>query len=105
MADLAASAVTILDNYFSDGGNGKKFRTRKVRLVLTTQGGATNKIPAEVLNLTSIESATPAVASDNSLVIVAAPSYDKTFLLLKAAGTNAPADYNGITVELVVKGN
>lgn len=104
MANLAASAVTLVDSWYSQGINGKKFKAKKLTLVLTGQGTATNKILASVLGLTSIVEAGPAITSDNASVIVASPSYDGTMLLLKAAGTNAPADFTA-TVDVIVKGN
>jgi hypothetical protein len=66
-------------------------------------GTATNKIQASVLGFRTIEHCTPLTIADNSVMLVAAPSYDGTLLLLKAAGTNAPADFSG-TYECVVTG-
>lgn len=101
MANLAATAVVVNDYYFP---HRDQVRIRKnVTLTLTGQGTATNKILASVLGLISISSATPAVKTDDTLVIDAAPSTDGTFLLLKAAGSNAPADYTA-TVKLEVEG-
>lgn len=104
MANLAASAVTQVDSWWSQGINGKKLKAKKLTLVLTGQGDATDKILASVLGLTTIVEAGPAIASDNSVIVVASPSYDGTLLLLKAAGTNAPAVYTA-TVRVIVKGN
>jgi hypothetical protein len=77
MSALAASAVSVTDTGYTGGVNGKKYRTREVVLTLTGQGTAANPIPASVLKL------------------VAAPDYAGENLLLKAAGSNAPADYTG----------
>lgn len=103
MADLAQSAVTIVRAWSEGGVTGKELSCRQVTLVLTTQGGATNKIPASVLSLSKIEQASAFTGDADDLIYVAAPSYDGSFLMLKAAGTNAPADYAD-TIRGVVKG-
>lgn len=92
MSDLAKSAVTHLDNYNDGGITGKKWSANKVQLVLTGQGTATNKILASVLGLTKIERASEFTADGDDHIYVAAPSYDGSFLLLKASATDAPAD-------------
>lgn len=100
MADLAQTAVSITKatRLALTGGNR---RILEVSLTLTGQGTATNKINASVLGLTKIIESSPLTASDNSLVIVAAPSADGTYLLLKAAGTNAPADYTATLLGVI----
>ena len=106
MADLAASAVTVERAWCEGGVTGKELSCRQVTMVLTAQGTTTNKIPASVLQLTKIEQASNLVKSDNTIIIVATPSYDGSVLLLRSlagAETGAPADYTG-TVRGVVKG-
>lgn len=93
MADLAASAVTILDSWTEGGNNGKKLNVYKCSATFTAMGTATNKLLATAFRLIQIERVSPFVADDNSLVIAAAPNVAGTLILLKAAGSNAPADY------------
>jgi hypothetical protein len=95
MSALAASAVSVTDTGYTGGVNGKKYRTREVVLTLTGQGTAANPIPASVLKLTEIVGCTPLVQDDDTDIVVAAPDYAGENLLLKAAGSNAPADYTG----------
>lgn len=95
MSALAASAVSITATGYTGGINGKKYRTREVTLTLTAQGTVANPIPASVLKLTEIIGCSPLVQDDNTDILVAAPDYAGANLLLKAAGTNAPADFTG----------
>lgn len=104
MANLAASAVVEVSSWSSAGTNGRLLANRKLTLTLTGQGGATNKILASTLGFTKIQSATPAVGDGNDHIYVASPSYDGTFLLLKASATDAPADITD-TVRLTVTGD
>ncbi len=55
-------------------------------------GASALDILASVFGLTFIESCSPAVKSDNSLIVVVAPAYDGKSLLGKAAATAAAAD-------------
>lgn len=91
MANLASTAVTNRNTYYDYVQGQGKITTRQLTLALTGQGDATDKILASVLGLSKIYECSPLVKDDNTLIIVAAPSADGTFLLLKAAGTNAPA--------------
>ena len=95
MADLAQGAVTSLNSWYDGSLPTNRQRCKEVSLVLTGQGTTTNKVLASVLGFTHIEEATSFVASDDSVILVATPSYDGTMLLFKAAGTNAPADFSG----------
>ncbi len=95
MADLAASAVTISKSYPGFGGNGRRYAFREAVFTLTAQGTAANKIPASVLKLDTIIGCFPLVQDDDTDVVVGSPDYAGNNLLLKAAGSNAPADYTG----------
>lgn len=95
MSALASTAVSITDTGYNGGINGKKYRTREVVLTLTGQGTAANPIPASVLSLSEIIGASPLVQDDDTDILVAMPDYAGANLLLKAAGSNAPADYTG----------
>lgn len=103
MAALTASGVTPTNYWIEKGLGGKEIKVRQVTLVLSAQGDATDYIAASLFDLVEIHSATPLVKSDDSIVVVAAPSYDKSKLLLKAAGTNAPGTYTG-TFKTTIRG-
>lgn len=84
MADLASSAVTILETYEVGDRFGKRRSARlRVQLVLTGQGGTTNKISAEALGLEEITMVTNAV-SDGNTIHPAAVAYDGSAVLLAA---------------------
>lgn len=97
MADLEASDVTIVNGWPVNQGS-RVVALREFSLVLDTMGTAANAIPASVLGFSKIISAEPGILDTNAGIIVAAPSLDGTKLLLKAAATNAPADYSGTLV-------
>lgn len=69
-----------------------------------SDGAAAGDIPASIFGLTFIESASPAVKSDDSIVVVVAPSYDGASLLGKAAATAAAADIPSGTYKLTLTG-
>lgn len=95
MANLASSAVTLVKWYYTNARVGSREKAVMVSLVLTGQGGTTNKILASTLGLNSIERATTFTASDNSAVVVAAPSADGTFLLLGTTPADVTGTYSG----------
>ena len=102
MANLARSAITF-NKEWSEGRN-RRFFVRDVSMVLTGQGGNTNKILASVLGLLEITDARCAVKSDNSIVYGCAPSVDGSYLLLTVAGApGTPADVTA-TVRAIVAG-
>lgn len=95
MSALAQSAVT-KDLIFYEGGiNSRKHKVVDVTLVLTAQGTVANPIAASLFGLTRITRAHSFRQSDDTVILNACPSYDGSKLLLKAAGTNAPADFTG----------
>lgn len=102
MAIVAASAVTTNRNT-TMAEMAKTWVFNNVSVVLSTQGSATNNIPASVVNLVKIEGCTSAVKSDNSAIIPCSPSADGTLLLFGGGASNAPADYTG-TFTLIVWG-
>ena len=106
MADLAASAVTIDRAWQEKNSGGQNLLCREVTATLASQGIVTSgsQIAASLFGLTTIRSCSNLIASDNSLIVVAAPDYTGTLLLCKAAGTNAPAAATG-TFKFTVKGN
>lgn len=80
---------------------GKKIKARKVSLVLSSMGDGTDYISATVLKLNTILECTPLVKSDDSVMVVAHPNAAGSKLLLKAAGSNAPATYSGTFTGIV----
>lgn len=103
MANLAASAVTVRDNYSDGGNNAKRFSVFELTLVLTGQGTATNKILASTIGLTTIIESTPAIDSGNTAVYPTSPSYDGTYLLIGGGASNAPQDISA-TISVIVRG-
>jgi hypothetical protein len=69
-----------------------------------SDGASAGDYPASMFGLSFIEYATPAVKSDNTLIVVVAPSYDGTSLLGKAAATAAAADIPAGTYKLTLFG-
>lgn len=82
MADLTASDVTTVRSWTEGGTTGKNRKGALLKLVLTTMGSDTNKIPASALGFTKIESCSNAVASDDTKVYPAVPSNDGLNILL-----------------------
>jgi hypothetical protein len=104
MADLATTGVAINAGRSSELiMTGRKVRLVQFTLTLSSMGSATNKILASVLGFKEILWASPAVKSDNSEIVPAAPSTDGSMLLLRASATEAPADSTG-TYNLMVAG-
>jgi hypothetical protein len=104
MADLARTGVVKRKNYRTGGNNGSRFTAYECTVTLAAMGTAANKVLASAFGLDTITHVTPFVKTDDTLVIAAGPSNDGTHILLKAAGTNAPADYTG-EFKCVVWGN
>lgn len=109
MADLTSSAVTLLtsENYPLGDRFQKSMQESqgdyKVVLAAQGDGGAGSNIPAAAFGMLVIREISGVVKSDNSIQLVATPKYDGSAILLKAAGTNAPAQYTG-TFNMRVKG-
>lgn len=100
MANLAFSAVTE-NEYWREGLN-NRFVTKDLTLVLTGQGGTTNKILASTLGFSAIRKVHSAVVSDGTH-LNAAPSYDRSYITLAAKGSGTPADQT-LTARLIVVG-
>lgn len=94
MADLDRDAV-VVTNSRRFGTAGDKVIEREVNVTLTGQGTTTNKITAESMGFDFFRGLSVLVKTDDSVVVIGAPSNDGKTLLLKAAATNAPADYTG----------
>lgn len=67
-------------------------------------GDLANFIPASVFGLTFIEACGPAVKSDNTLVVVCAPTYSGNGLVGKAAASAALAAIPAGTYFIVIEG-
>lgn len=111
MAALA-TAQTILNKWtglgpsskFNPYGVNRTITYYQVQLVLSTQGGPTNNIPATLIgSLGTILGCTSAVKSDNSIINPAGPSADGTLLLIGLATSGVPTDTSG-TFNLIVWG-
>ncbi len=101
MAVLDSTSVTI-DSSRMLMASGTGVRQRTLTLVLDSQGGATNYIPASALGgMTKILSSSLAQKSDDALAALTCPSYDgsKLFFYNLANATDAtrddPVDFTG----------
>lgn len=104
MADLTSSGITVHDVWKEGGTSGRKFLAKDVTLVLSSQGGLTNKIPKALFGMTKIVGARSFRDAD-SVAVTAGPSYDGANLVFYTVETNGnPADktatYRGIVVGL-----
>lgn len=103
MADLATSAVVVSRVSSRTLSNGIVLFEKACAVTLTTQGTVANKILATAFGLSAFEESSPWSKTDNTEIVVAGVSADRSYLLLKAAATNAPADY-AATYNVYVKG-
>lgn len=109
MAALASSAVTVLSATNLVALGSPRLTIKRLTLVLTGQGGATNTIGATALGFTSFIGCTNATADDNGFLYPAMVSYDgtKIFLTDMSNATDAtrdvPADITD-TVRITITG-
>lgn len=98
MANLASSAVTVVESWTEGDTHGKRLNCFYVSVVLTAQGGGTNLIPASVImpGFNTIVSGGTFTKADNSDVQVSSPSADRTFLLLGLTPADVTGTYLGI---------
>lgn len=98
MANLASTAVTVVESWTEGDTYGKRLNVFYVKVVLSAQGGGTNLIPASVImpGFNTIVSGGTFVKSDNSDVQVSSPSYDRTNLLLGLTPADVTGTYQGI---------
>ena len=85
--------------------NGLTLFEKACTVTLSTNGSATagERVLATAFGLSSFEEVTPFIKTDNAEIIPAGPCADRTYALLKAAGTAAPASTSG-AYNVVVKG-
>ncbi len=93
MADLAAGGIAHITAWYN--GWKKDVINREVTVTLAAMGTAANAVPAASFGFSKFRGIAYLTKSDNTEVILGVPSYDGTKLLLKAAATNAPADFTG----------
>lgn len=106
MAALTSAGVTVNDTWKEGGTNSRRFLAKDVTIVLSSQGGLTNNVPASLFGMSRIVSAR-AFRDSSSVAVGAGPSYDGTtagnYLVFYTLETNGnPADktatYRGIVV-------
>jgi len=69
-----------------------------------SEGAGVSDIPASLFGLTKILGARELIKNDNTLIVVAGPTYAGTALLGKAAATAAPANIPAGTYRCQVEG-
>lgn len=108
MAALTSAGVTVNDTWKEGGTNSRRFLVKDVTLVLSSQGGLTNNIPASLFGMRNLISAR-SFRDSSSVAVAAGPSWDGTthgaYLVFYTAETNGnPADksatYRGIVAGL-----
>ncbi len=106
MANLAASAVTLL-NGWPVRHSGRNYSLREFDMVLTGQGGLTNKITAASLGFSKLYASHAAIMvlpTPNGAIVQTSVSLDGSFLILLAPDSNLPADHTGCTLRVQVGG-
>lgn len=99
MANLASSAVTIIESWTEGDVNGKRLNVYYVSLVLSTQGGATNAVLGSVISdgvQNAIVESSAFIKSDNSAIVPTHSSVDRTKLLFGATVADQTGTYYGI---------
>lgn len=102
MADLAASAVTVNSRYDALGSGDGRRQVVDATLVLTGQGGASNKITAAILGLRSVD-AVLACRPDGDTLLEARPSYDGSRIALFVFNSASAADVTD-TIRIIAVG-
>ncbi len=102
MGAVAASAVTVEDTWYSEGPSGRKLKTVRAIVVLSTQGSDTNYILTSLFDgLEIAEKVSSFVSSDNSAVYPGSRSYDGSRIYV--VDSHAPADVTG-TFKVIITG-
>jgi hypothetical protein len=108
MAALTSSGVTINDVWYS-ANTGPTVKNVDATLVLVSQGGLTNNIPAALFGMASIKAASNAVDSVGSILYPCGPSYNGAYLCVydmtnaTDATRSTPADVT-VTLKVIVTG-
>lgn len=100
MAAVTSSDITVIEQH-DIVDRGLKYVGTKALVTITVTGEGANAgdIPISAFegalgrSFETFRSVSPFIADDNSVIVVASPVYDGTSVILKAAATNAGADY------------
>lgn len=111
MAALASTAVTVVNATNLVALGSPRLTMKRLTLVLTGQGGATNTIGATALGFTSLLSCSNATADDDGFLYPAMVSYDGSKIFLtdmskneaNTATRDVPTDITD-TVRILVTG-
>lgn len=104
MAAIATNQTILLSRKLgTHDPNHPRLTENQVQVVLSTQGGATNNLPAQYVGLQTIIGSTGAIKSDNSVVLPTSPSFDGSLLLFSAGTSGVPTDTTG-TFNVTVTG-
>jgi hypothetical protein len=115
MADLASSAVTVLDEHRIMSMSGSGFVVKRVSVALTAQGNTSDTIPASALGLVKLLMACPISEDDgsemNSVAIHVGTNSGNSngataedIILIKNPGTAAPTTITAKTFHFFVMG-
>lgn len=103
MAALTSSGVTVNGTWKEAGTNSRLLLVKDVTLVLSSQGGLTNSVGADLFGMTKIVDCS-LFRDSSSVVVGACPSWDREKLVFYALETDGnPADISA-TVRGIVKG-
>lgn len=101
MAALTSAGVTVNATWKEGGTNGRRFLAKDVTLVLSSQGGVTNNVPAALFGMTKIDGARN-FRNSSGIKVEAWPNYLGTLLSFAAAGSGTPADISATVRGIVV---
>lgn len=103
MAALTSAEVTKHDIWKTDRTSSRYNKAVDATLVLSSQGGLTNNIPASLFGLSKITAA-HGFRDSSSVAVGAGPSWDGAYLVFYTLETNgSPADQTG-TFRGIVEG-
>lgn len=103
MAALTSSGVTFNEIWKTGRTGTRYYKALDVTLVLSSQGGLTNNIPASLFGLSKITSA-HGFRDSSSVAVGAGPSYDGAYLVFYTLETDGnPADQTG-TFKGIIEG-
>lgn len=81
MANLAASNLTVVSEYFCSGNNGRRNVRKVCKITGVTAGGGTNKLLASVLGMARVDTCTNLfLDASTDKVYPAAPSADGSYI-------------------------
>lgn len=111
MAALAASAVSLIDDrlygpaeWFTRGLDNRGVITRRLKLVLTGQGGQSNTIGASALGFDKLLECGPLFDDTNNLVYGAVVDPITNTIVLDAGSAGTPTDVTSTATYITVSG-